>query len=331
MRPADVEITVARVLRDLEQGRPTEDDVRLEVKREWPRADFSSARRIAAHANAARGEDIIWIIGADEKARVVPGASGIDAATWYAQITSYFENLWSPPLQTQVVPWRAVTVLALVFRTDGSPFIVKHADHFEVPWRGSTRVRSAMRHELLEMLIPPARLPHVEILNGQLGQSRSGSEIVPLAFCLALSLYVTPGNDSRVVLPMHRMRGVIMDEHGKQRVEFDAFEADANHLVTTLATKKVEIDSPFLQITRDEIILTRPARFRLLAFGEEREFDVRRLHDECVAEVSLRPAGGDSGIVLRPHLITTSPDDGEESSWHYVPDAILNRTNLTSA
>jgi hypothetical protein len=54
MRRAELEAWVLEVLERVEQGKPVEDS-RVELKREWPDPE-RAARRIAGHANAARGE-----------------------------------------------------------------------------------------------------------------------------------------------------------------------------------------------------------------------------------------------------------------------------------
>ena len=47
-----------------------------------------AARKIAGHANAARGEPILWIIGLDEDDHQVTGASDVELADWWAQATA---------------------------------------------------------------------------------------------------------------------------------------------------------------------------------------------------------------------------------------------------
>jgi hypothetical protein len=51
-----------------------EDDL-IEFKRTWIKP-HKAARRIAAHANAARGQDILWLIGVDPAGDLVTVGGG---------------------------------------------------------------------------------------------------------------------------------------------------------------------------------------------------------------------------------------------------------------
>ena len=66
MRNTDIERWALQVIDRVERQQPVEDS-RVELKREWPTSPWSTARRIAGHANAARVEPILWIIGVDEE------------------------------------------------------------------------------------------------------------------------------------------------------------------------------------------------------------------------------------------------------------------------
>jgi hypothetical protein len=66
MRPIEIEAWVLRVVDQVKKGQPNEDR-RVELKAEWIEPPEKAARQIAGHANAARGSNILWIIGLDEK------------------------------------------------------------------------------------------------------------------------------------------------------------------------------------------------------------------------------------------------------------------------
>src|SRR5438128_776611 len=100
------------------------EDSRVELKREWP-TPVEAARRIAGHANAARGEPILWLIGVDEKAGLVAGADPSNLANWFSAVTSQFDEI-APGLQELAIPYRGVTVVALLFETDRPPFLTKN-------------------------------------------------------------------------------------------------------------------------------------------------------------------------------------------------------------
>ena len=67
----------------LAQSRARVEDARVELKREWPTPE-KAARRLAAHANAALGSEILWLIGIDDGGDV-PGAAADELADWWSQ------------------------------------------------------------------------------------------------------------------------------------------------------------------------------------------------------------------------------------------------------
>ncbi len=79
------------------------EDFRVECKGTWPSA-AKAARQIAGHANAARGEPILWIIGLDEDNNRVTGASEVELADWWAQVTAAHDEGITPGLTSLIVP-----------------------------------------------------------------------------------------------------------------------------------------------------------------------------------------------------------------------------------
>src|SRR6266536_6298213 len=73
------------------------EDFRVECKGVWPPA-AKAARQIAGHANAARGEPILWIIGLDEQGQQVKSASDVELADWWAQVTAAYDERITPGL-----------------------------------------------------------------------------------------------------------------------------------------------------------------------------------------------------------------------------------------
>ena len=115
-----------RVLERVASHQPIEDS-KVEVKREWPTPQ-KVARRIAGHANAARGEPILWIVGADEKTGEVVGATFDELADWWSQVRSEFDAR-APDLTTINLSWNAKTVVALQFDTNRSPYVVRNPEY----------------------------------------------------------------------------------------------------------------------------------------------------------------------------------------------------------
>jgi hypothetical protein len=210
MNRLEVERRVHRILDDVEAGRPVEDD-RMELKREWPDDFYKTARRVAGHANAARQEPIIWIIGVDEERRVIEGVdAGVDVARWSQQLQAIFENRWAPIITVHNVPRDDKIVVALVFNTEGAPYLVKTAntDRLELPWRSGTLVRSAKRHEVFATLSEPASFPDFEIRYGELTAQANRrvppDEIFAHTFSISFTLYVVPRSEKAVFFPAHR-------------------------------------------------------------------------------------------------------------------------------
>jgi len=157
------------------------EDTRVELKSDWldPKR---AARRLAGHANAARGSTILWIIGLDETAGIV-GISGADFAIWWGQMQSEFNEL-APSVTNLVVPVQGKEVVALAFDTSRAPLVVKNpafgsqgggSVSLEVPWRDGTSTRSATRSDLIRLLEPLLRLPEITVLGGNLQVTQTGT------------------------------------------------------------------------------------------------------------------------------------------------------------
>lgn len=152
------------------KGGQSEDD-RIEFKREWPQPE--KARQLAAAANQAHGDHIIYVIGVDESDGSIRPVDAADAATWWAQMESRFDEI-APDLALHINVHVSTgeQVVALLFRTDRAPYVVKvhngGAVEREVPIRSGTRTRSAKRHELIRLLYPAASVPQLAIVTGDL-------------------------------------------------------------------------------------------------------------------------------------------------------------------
>lgn len=205
MKPHQIENWVLKIIDQVEAGQPNEDS-RVELKSQWIEAK-KAARLIAGHANAARGESILWIIGVDEKKGVM-GADNMELANWYPQVQSQFEDL-APQLLTDLNvrvrepndPNKYKIIVALLFETVRAPYVVKNPDggqiSYEVPWREGRGTRSAKRSDLIRLLSPIQKLPLFEVLKAdffsQLGEWR-----------VVMELYVSSKNLSQIVIPFHR-------------------------------------------------------------------------------------------------------------------------------
>lgn len=158
MRPEQLEAWILSLVDHIAKGEKIEDS-RVELKAEWPDPQ-KAARRIAGHANASSGDEILWVIGLDEAQGVV-GVDPIDLADWHVRVHAQFDGI-TPSVTDLVVPASGMTLTALLFSTVRRPFVVKNPAHgqpgggpitYEVPWREGTAVRSARREDLIRILI----------------------------------------------------------------------------------------------------------------------------------------------------------------------------------
>lgn len=209
LKQHQIESWTLRVIEALLKGEPVEYDL-VEVKAEWPPVEGDQAervaRRIAGHANSARRQPILWIIGIDESQREVIGASEIEMATWWSRVQSRFSEL-APKLQYIVVPFEDTSVGALCFSTQRPPYVVGRGDKIAVPWRDGTRTRSAKRTELMALLSEVSRLPHVELLDGRMmiHLEHEGN----LTALVKMELYITPGSEEPITFPNHKLTATL--------------------------------------------------------------------------------------------------------------------------
>jgi hypothetical protein len=213
-------------------GRP-EDDL-VELKSELPDA-VRAARRIAAMANAARGEQFLWLVGVDEKGNRFPAEA--DLAYWWGAVHARFQG--DPPVMQST---HVEDVLVLAFDPESAPYVVKTGHQsgvpgiptHEVPWREGTRTRTAQRQDLLRILVPTLRAPEIEVLSGEVRISAANS---PTGWQLSASLrlYITPRSRELVTLPAHRAKLTIASEDGRPVHEGDFLTGFFSHIDGSMA------------------------------------------------------------------------------------------------
>ncbi len=160
LRPQQLEARVIELVDLVLAGGRIEDDL-VECKSQWPDPQQrSSARQLAGHANKARGEPILWLIGLDENTHTLTQPRPVEVADWWAAVASRFDPP-APELEHHlVIPvGEGQAATALRFLTDRSPYVITGGGENgslerEVPIRDGTRTRSARRDELLRLLIP---------------------------------------------------------------------------------------------------------------------------------------------------------------------------------
>ncbi len=199
-----VELRARDIIDRVRQGQSVEDGL-VELKTDWPAPDQRTARWIAACANAARGEEFIWLIGVDEKGAKVPGANNTDPANWLPSVRKHFHEVWPELLRHFTIPYDDKSVVVLVFESERAPYIVRKGECLEVPWRDATNTKSATRGQLLSLLVPISTLPVAEFLNVDVGvdTDERGVHLKVLA-----EVYVVP-RGAAVTFPNHRCAAAV--------------------------------------------------------------------------------------------------------------------------
>ena len=250
------------------------EDCTVEFKRELvePR---KAARRIAAHANAARCEPILWIIGYDEKGQTFHNVEH-DFADWWGKVVVCFDDRVSPSLIELSIVEEGNTIWLLGFETNRSPYVIKNSTGTgpvdrEVPWREGTSTRSAKRHELLKML-PGVKVPNVETvsISAELQTPSSGTS---LRVKVLLYVEVLPGHP--VSIPRHRIRAVpnvtVWRAGKEEKVDLDINELFLNQTLARTVTLvrsdylTIETIHPLSALANPNTIIapSKPFRFRM--------------------------------------------------------------------
>jgi hypothetical protein len=185
--------------------------------------------RITAQANAARGEDFLWLIGIDPgKPDPFVEITNIDPDAWLREVESYFVDNHHPEWRCFQVAYNGKGVYVIAFGTSDFPFLISLKKYnqkggcpegvaeAELPWRAGTGTQSATRQQILSLLYRVPPLPDIEVL---------GSEFLPnkLHFDrdFYVKLYVIPRSRDPVVIPIHRVQWTIRLPNGVEQI-FDA-------------------------------------------------------------------------------------------------------------
>jgi hypothetical protein len=250
MNSRQIEGWALRVIDCVKNGQPNEDFL-VELKANWPELQHKAARRIAGHANAAGGENILWLIGVDGKKsgkECIVEIDSVEPSNWYPQIESCFDEI-APRMISLNIPVDGKIVVALLFETNRSPFVVKSSDgkglqrevpfvvenpnkeepDREVPWRENTALRTAKRSDLIRLLAPIEKLPEIEIIDLELNAciggrpNYLGAQLCPDRLYLESNLYIVSKNRERVIIPFHRCK-VIFKIGGLPDIESNHIE-----------------------------------------------------------------------------------------------------------
>lgn len=323
MKPHKVESWALNIIERIEKKQPIEDS-RVELKADWIEP-VNAARRLAAHANAAHGNKILWLIGVNEE-KGVTGINYQDFAQWFKQTISYFSEMY-PRAESYNIPVSGKTIAAVLFETDRAPFVVKNPlfgkkgsgpIEREVPWREGTSVRTATRGDLLKMLSPLQMLPSFEVLSGHIEVNKTvqGDKIHYFGR-LHLSLYVEHLQEARIIIPIHRCTAeIIFTDSGRRFPLKDlilrppyTFGGDGHSINASLTVNS----------TRDELIITGSGRVSfegdLLA-----EQNLDSFGNAAEARILLMPIGSEQTISVITELVKSDIKIGTHKLKWIVPN-----------
>jgi hypothetical protein len=311
MNLREIESWALRVIERVVANHPSEDSL-VELKTTWPEDSNKAGRRIAGHANAARGEPILWLIGVDQD-NGVQGVVYAELANWWLQIQAEFNGV-SPTIWDLNISWNDRTVVALLFETERAPFVVRNqvfgqpgggSVELEVPWREGTRTRSATHNDLVLLLSPSVRVPYSEIISAALSiTGRIESEGKREYFwVLDFKVFINPMVGDRLVLLDNRCSGSFEIPHRIPRTELVNW-----HVVNVAGERTAKLENGFS--------MEAPSIVRLRAEGRTLETD--NLDGEIQIEAKILPVNGDRPIIINATLMQTVPITNSLFMWRII-------------
>ncbi len=264
----------------------------------WPKAN-AVARALAGHANAARGRELLWLIGVDGRGRV-SGADATDFAAWQEAVTSRFDGL-PPAMTVHVIPLEdGRKAAAIRIETARAPFAVRTGKgaQLEVPWRDAVTgvLRSSSRMDLVRAFSPLGELPHLEVLEAELAFFRNMHARTRAVYrwTLDASVYVVPRSGDRLILPIHGVRAGIEIPAAKFR--------GAGMEINLTADKH----SPGIRVTESAVLVEGLGRFFFFCVGAT-EVESLPWNDGARFVAEFLPVGAETNVVaaaaLRSELV----------------------------
>jgi hypothetical protein len=326
LRRIEIEARALQAVEAVLAGGRVEDDL-IECKADWP--DESKVRQLAAHANAARGDPIIWLIGVDEKTHQVTKPRDVDQADWWAVMSKRFDEVFPELLHVVVHIDDGKTVAALAFTTDQSPYVITRGAELgrverEVPIRVATGTRSAHRHELLRMLAPVVAVPQAFPINVSVSTSvHDWHESSPLM--LSATVFFEHSGAAPVMLPVHQMFA---------RVDFDTrhFASDLPPIHMSISHDEMSIiqdgettPAPFgIQERPDGVVVSGPGSLQVTgsAIIEAEDLPLVGQVTPLHVRLSFGVAGMGRRVELLATLYRTTPAVAMTAHWEFEESAI---------
>jgi len=232
-------------------------------------------------ANAVPGDQIIVIVGVDEHGKVW-GADNVELASWVPQVTKNFDGPAPRLIKNVNFPTDGKTVTALCFGCSDSPYMIRHGDNRDIPWREGNRRRSATREELFALFSEAedgVKLPTVDVLS-QCFRPEFDSSGKLSRLLLHVQLYVKTKSRTPLVFPRHDCRVSVIK--GRRRVKFDK---------VWLMRNKTEGG-----VVQADIVFDKPGELYLIAFADTPS----SLPEGSVAvEISLLPVNAPAPVKLK--------------------------------
>jgi hypothetical protein len=247
-----------------------------------------------------------WALsGVDEKkagAGCVIGINQMELSNWYSKIESCFDEL-APRMIPLNITIDEKIVMALLFETDRSPFVVKNpsgkSPDREVPWRENTATRTAKRSDLLRLLSPLEKIPEIEIIDINLSATIEGKDTygnhISDELSLNCDLYIYPKNQERVIIPFHKCK-VIFEISSTQIMEsrwLSLRPASGNGYAYRNVPGSLTIES-----TVNELIVNGAGQFFLEATSARPNLPEQGKNCNIKILIYLHPVGAERPVIL---------------------------------
>jgi hypothetical protein len=320
MNPIKIERWALNIIDRVKSKNPIE-DFRVELKSEWINPQ-KAARLIAGHANAARGESILWLIGVDEKKGVI-GAKHEEIADWFIAVKAEFDGIY-PSMTDLNIPIDNSTIVALYFETDRAPYVIRNPAYniekgnisYETPWREGTSIRSARRSDLIKILIPVISLPEIEILSGML--TLTEGKDLHWYWDLKFDTYVTPPYGYYSVLPFHQCEAsfTIINRLEKTYLTSIKFKPPYKYKIPfSVGSGASEPDSFTIKQTDYEVIIDGPGRLTISAEIQTELRNIRFDNSKAEIIIKIRPSHSNTSIQLNETMYWKNPDENRYGQW----------------
>ena len=315
-RPRQLEYRTLTLLEVLAAGQTLASvDPQAALFRAWPGPPRQAARRLAAQANAARGHDVLWLVGVD-RGGLVRGADPRRFDDWLAGLLPFFDGLapritaYNVPTGPQGNKQPSKHAVALHIETDRAPFVVRggnRAGSMEVPWlEAGGAIRPAGRLELVKLLSPLVDLPRLEILEAELTLLQKPPIRPTPRRPLSAGHSTARSTSCRAPTtmwwsPLHRCRGGLTTTKG----DFSNAASEVN-----LTADK---NSPAIRLTDSAALIEGLGRVFIYCSGSTTAPEIP-LQESIVFTVDMVPAGSDraatASTTMRPAQVAEGNQAG---------------------